>query len=151
MVADRVALVVVDTNVLLAATDESRSAHQWAVDVLNRDPRRLAVTPQIVREYLVVATTPIASNGLGLTGADAEANVHEFLEGKVLLPEDAACVEVVRRWVGQGGVVGTQVHDANVVAVAQAHGASAVITDNARHFERYRGLIAIETRHVTEG
>ena len=35
-------------------------------------------------------------------------------------------------------------HDANVVAVALAHGAAAIVTDNRRHFSRFADLIAIE-------
>lgn len=47
--ADPPALVVVDTNVLLAPTDGSRAHHRAANTFLRHDERRLAVTPQIVR------------------------------------------------------------------------------------------------------
>lgn len=45
--ADPTELVVVDTIVLLAATDTSRVAHIAATEFLNEDERRLAMTPQI--------------------------------------------------------------------------------------------------------
>lgn len=48
--ADATTLVVVDTSVLLAATDRSRLSHSAATDLLNEDERRVATTPQIVRE-----------------------------------------------------------------------------------------------------
>ena len=41
---------VVDTNVLLAATDTSRASHRDALALLQTDERRLALTPQMVRE-----------------------------------------------------------------------------------------------------
>lgn len=78
-------MVVVDTNVLLAATDRSRAS---ATAFLNEDERRLALTPQIVREYIAVVTRPVEVNGFGLNAADAVSNVREFLDDMVLLPED---------------------------------------------------------------
>lgn len=65
MSADPAARVVVDTNVLLAATDRSRRTHAKATDFLNSDERELCVTPQIVREYLAVATRPRDASGFG--------------------------------------------------------------------------------------
>lgn len=143
--ADPAAVVVVDTNVLLAATDTTRAAHAAATAFLNEDERRLALTPQIVREYLAVATRPVDANGFGLTTHDAIANVHEFLDDMDLLAEDAAATNLLMRLVSDHQVVGKQVHDANVVAVALAHGARAIVTDNIRHFSRFSGLIGVES------
>lgn len=143
--SDTGALVVVDTNVLLAATDRSRGAHVDATAFLERDERSLALTPQIVREYLVVATRPVEVNGFGLSGEDAVANVQEFLEDMELLPEEAGFSKWVLDVVGRDVATGKQVHDANIVAVALAHGASAIVTDDTRHFARFASLIAIES------
>ncbi|HEY5878396.1 MAG TPA: PIN domain-containing protein, partial [Nakamurella sp.] len=76
--ADR---AVLDTNVLLAATDESTIEHADAVAALNYWPASglvLYTSGQILREYLVVATRPTAVNGLGLPIADAVDNVREL-------------------------------------------------------------------------
>lgn len=142
--ADPTALVVVDTNVLLAATDRSRSAHEAAIALLNDDERRLALTPQIVREYLAVATRAVEANGLGLTARAAVGNVKELLVDMSLLPEDATATARLLELVDGGAASGKQVHDANVVAVALAHGAGAIVTDNARHFSRFDRVVAIE-------
>jgi predicted nucleic acid-binding protein len=142
--ADPTARVVVDTNVLLAATDRSRAAHEAATSLLNEDERRLALTPQIVREYLAVVTRPVAANGFGLSAADAVANVRQFVEDMDVLSEDAVTTARLIDLVGGRAAAGKQVHDANVVAVALAHRASAIVTDNARHFARFDTLIAIE-------
>lgn len=142
--AKSAALVLVDTNVLLAATDESRAAHASAVEFLNRDERRLALSPQIVREYLAVATRPQEVNGLGVSGADACANVSQLLSDMALLPERSPTVDALLRLVASESAAGKQVHDANIVAVALAHGAAAIVTDNVRHFARFAGLIGIE-------
>ncbi len=142
--ADPTALVVVDTNVLLAATDRSRAAHAAALAFLNEDERRLALTPQIVREYLAVSTRPLEANGFGLAGVDAVANVGQFLEDMVLLAEDSVATSHLMDLVGAHAVTGKQVHDANLVAVALAHHASAIVTDNVRHFARFADLITVE-------
>jgi predicted nucleic acid-binding protein len=142
--ADRRALVVVDTNVLLSATDRSRSAHESATRFLNHDERRLALTPQIVREYLAVATRPVEANGFGLSGQEAVTNVQQLLEDMELLSEAIASTNRLTDLVGGGVALGKQGNDANIVAVALAHGASTIVTDDARHFARFDGVIAVE-------
>jgi predicted nucleic acid-binding protein len=142
--ADPAALVVVDTNVLLAATDRSRESHEAATGFLNEDERRLALTPQIVREYLAVTTRPVEVNGFGLPGEDAVANVAQFLDDMDLLSEEVSTTRRLMRLVAERSGAGKQVHDANVVAVALAHRASAIVTDNTRHFSRFADLIGIE-------
>jgi predicted nucleic acid-binding protein len=62
--------VMLDTNVLLAATDESRPEHRDALTVVNDWAARrtdLYTSGQILREYLAVATRPAGKNGLGLS------------------------------------------------------------------------------------
>lgn len=142
--SDPTALVLVDTNVLLAATDTSRAAHAAATAFLNHDERRLALTPQIVREYLAVSTRPVDVNGLGLAAADAVANVTQFLDDMDLLTEDAATTAGLMDLIGVRAAAGKQVHDANVVAVALAYRASTIVTDDARHFGRFGDVIAVE-------
>ncbi len=142
--ADPAALVVVDTDVLLAATDRSRVAHLAATEFLNDDERRLAMTPQIVREYLAVATRPVDVNGFGLSAEDAVANVQQFLDDMQLLSEDAGTVRRLLELVADDSATGKQIHDANVVAVALAHHADALVKDNKRHFSRFADLITIE-------
>ncbi len=136
--------MVVDTNVLLSATDRSRPAHEAATDFLNDDERRLALTPQIVREYLAVATRPVDAHGFGLSGPDAEANVEQLLADMELLTESVASTRRLTDLVGSGAASGKQVHDANIVAVAVTHGAASIVTDDVRHFARYATLIDVE-------
>lgn len=138
-------LVVVDTNVLLSASDRSRSSHEAALRLLRDDPRDLHVTPQVVREYLAVATRPPEANGLGLPHARAVENVRGLLTSLGLLAEGAGSTGRLLDLVGSAAATGRQVHDANIVAVALAHGASAVVTDDARHFARFAEHLTIES------
>lgn len=86
-VADR---AVLDTNVLLAASDTGRTRHSRARVILDEWPVRgttLYTSGQILREYLSVATRPAERNGLGLKQTDAVANVRAFTERMHLLSE----------------------------------------------------------------
>ncbi|MCR1782269.1 PIN domain-containing protein [Nocardioides carbamazepini] len=136
--------VVLDSNVLLAATDAGRRNHVQALELVRYDERRLAITPQIVREYLVVGTRPPEVNGLGLSMPQALGNVDDFLLDMSLLSEGDASLRWLRDLLDHHEVLGKQVHDANVVAVALAHGAGAIVTENTRHYARFAGLIGIE-------
>jgi predicted nucleic acid-binding protein len=83
---------MLDTNVFLAATDETRAEHLDALALLNRWPdanTTLCVSGQILREYLAVATRPADSNGLGLKPAEAAGNVRAIQDRTALLAEDA--------------------------------------------------------------
>ena len=79
--------VFVDTNVLVDATNLDRPSHASALAFLERRPG-LVFSAQIAREYLVVATRPVAVNGLGLTLDVALANLAEYRTVIRLLPEE---------------------------------------------------------------
>jgi predicted nucleic acid-binding protein len=143
MVDDR---AFIDTNVLLAATDEGRTGHEAAISILTDQRNRglaLYWSGQIVREYVVVSTRPESSNGLGMPMTGALRNV-DVLRGRLrLLNEDA---RVLRRLVQLLEVVdctGKQVHDANVVATALTHGIETLVTANVRDFARFADMIRV--------
>ena len=132
--------VMVDTNVLLAATDEGRAEHHDALTILNDWPARattLCVSGQIFREYLAVATRPADRNGLGLTPSDALANVQAIRERTTLLAEDAKVANRLLGLLADVGAGGKQVHDANVVATMLAHGIAVIVTMNLDDFARF--------------
>src|SRR5699024_8228052 len=135
--ADR---VVLDTNVLLAATDEGRAEHQRALAVLNDWPGRgatLYASGQILREYLAVATRPVEHNGLGLSRPDATANVRA-VRGRIrLLAENDKVSDRLLELVNEIACAGKQVHDANVVATMLVHGVDAIVTLNTDDFARF--------------
>ena len=137
--------VMLDTNVLLAATDERRAEHRDALTVVNDWAARrtdLCTSGQILREYLAVATRPAGENGLGLSLPDALVNVRAIRERTTLLAEDT---KVADRLVGLLADIecrGKQVHDANLVATMLVHGIGAVVTMNLEDF-------ALFERHVT--
>ena len=129
-----------DTNVLLAATDESRANHRAARAVFTEAQRsgcHLGVSGQILREYLVVATRPAAADGLGLNTEAAVRNVGAFARRTVFCDESEAVSVRLRRLAASGNLKGMRIHDANVVATLLAHGVSRLITENADDFQGF--------------
>lgn len=153
MTDDRV--VFVDTNVLLSATAPFRILHQAALAVLNEWPNQgiiLAVSTQVLREYLSVATRPAEINGLGLGTDDALANVAAFRGRMRLLVESEAVWDRLRTLIATYGCVGKQIHDANVVATALTSGITVLVTANTGDFTRLASEIeVVDLAALTEG
>ena len=139
-------ILFVDTNVLLTATDESRQLHSEALNLLAGTinlEKRLATSGQVVREYLVVATRPIANNGLGLSAADAEANVNEFLRRLELYDETEAVSQRLRQLVTTHDLHGKRLHDANIVATMAVHGVCTLLTQNGADFAPFNDITIV--------
>ena len=133
-------ILFVDTNVFLTATDRTRSQHVIARSLLTEAGTgefQLALSGQVLREYLVVATRPVEANGLGLSTRDALRNVEIFASPPFAFcdePESVShhLVQLTRRY----ELAGRRIHDANIVATMTAHGIARLITQNVRDFEQ---------------
>jgi predicted nucleic acid-binding protein len=138
--------VLLDTNILLTATAPARPLHREALTLLQKGPPRdipLWISPQIVREYLVVATRPAQVNGLGLTPAAALDNIEQFRGRLVLLKERDRVLNRLLALIREFEVAGKQIHDANLVATALVHGAGRILTLNPDDFQRFASRIEI--------
>lgn len=138
--------VMLDTNVLLAATDEGRAEHRGALAIMNEWAAggvTLCTSGQILREYLAVATRPGDRNGLGLKPADAVSNVRAIRERTAFLTEDARVADRLQGLLADVECGGKQVHDANVVATMLAHGVGAVVTMNVGDFARFDRYVTL--------
>lgn len=137
---------VLDTNVLLAATDESRATHTQALDLLSAWPAAgtvLYTSGQILREYLAAATRPAEVNGLGLSRADAVANTRALRGRLRVLAESEKVADRLLALLDEVECFGQQVHDANIVATMLVHGVDTVVTSNADDFARFAHLITV--------
>jgi predicted nucleic acid-binding protein len=140
-VADRALL---DTNVLLAATDEGRAEHAAALAALNEWPAagmELYTSGQILREYFSVATRAVELNGLGMVRPEALANVRAFRVRLRALDESVKVVDRLLRLLEDVECSGKQVHDANIVATMLVHGVDTVVTMNVSDFARFDDLV----------
>jgi len=138
--------VMIDTNVILSATDEGRAEHRQALQIFNDWVGRgtaLYASGQVMREYLAVATRPADKNGLGLEQADALANVRAFRTRTSLLSEDSKVADCLLGLLDETRCAGKQVHDANVVATMLVHGIDSLITMNLGDFARFERHIRV--------
>lgn len=138
---------MIDTNVLVAASDLRRPGHAHAVRVLNESPgvgTVLYASGQILREYLCAATRPTDVNGLGFSRTDAVANVQDMRRRVQLLAETESVADRLLDLLERIPCAGRQIHDANIVATMLVHGVGTLVTGNRRHFERFAHLIEIQ-------
>jgi predicted nucleic acid-binding protein len=138
--------VMLDTNVLLAATDEGRAEHRDALTVVNdwaAGHIDLCTSGQILREYLAVATRPAEKNGLGLNLPDALGNVRAIRGRTTLLTENAKVADRLLGLLADIECRGRQVHDANLVATMLVHGIGTVVTMNLADFARFQGHVSL--------
>lgn len=133
---------LVDTNVFLEATDMARPHHAAARRFLQRAAAPFT-SAQILREYLVVATRPIAVNGLGLALDDALGNVRSFRTMVRLVREEKAVLPSLLALLADVPCKGKRIHDANVVATAISHKIGRIVTLNARDFAAFAKHVVV--------
>ena len=137
-------ILFADTNVFLSATDRSREQHAQARELLQaaREGKVvLAVSGQIIREYLVVATRPVEVNGLGLALEDAMKNIDVFARPPFLFCEESEKVaRRLRELVQTHRLTGKRVHDGNIVATMLVEGIDRLITENADDFASFEEI-----------
>ena len=142
---------LVDTSVLvraLHAVDPASAVARQALGNLFRRQDSLYVLPQIVAEFWVVATRPQTENGLGYTLARAERWLTRFRGSFQLQYETARVYQQWRNLLAEHQVSGKQAHDARLAAAAQTHRFDAILTFNAKHFQRYPGLSVLHPADV---
>lgn len=133
--------VLVDTNVLLEATDEGRKLHQHALSVFSNAEEAgvdLFVATQVIREYLVVATRPLANNGLGMGMASALGNIAQFRRRASLIAESSQASELFLVWAARFEIGGKRLHDLQLLASASVAGMNSLLTGERAGFPRNR-------------
>ena len=139
-------ILFLDTNVLLTATDVLRPLHLEAQRIFSKTGQQgfhIALSGQILREYLAVATRPVEANGLGLTVPDAAENIERFLEFANLFEETEAVALRLRELAKNYDVRGPRLHDANIVATMLVHHIPVLVTQNSNDFMGSGGIRAL--------
>lgn len=139
---------VVDTNIVLRIMQPAHDMHHSAVQsvaLLVGQGIKLCILPQCIYECWVVCTRPVvAQNGLGLTAAEAQAEITQIKTHFVLLPDIPTIFPLWEHLVFQHSVMGKPAHDARIVAAMKAHSITQLLTFNKSDFTRYPG-ISVET------
>ena len=132
--------VLVDTSVLarlLERDSPNGRAAEKAVSTPGIHGGELAVCPQVLVVFWVVATRPRDTNGYGLKPADADACIGDFLDAFTLLPDPSDLLERWRQLVVKHAVCGKLAHDARLAAALRAHNGTRILTFNPRDFKRF--------------
>lgn len=141
-------LVLVDTNVLLRVVEPQHAQHATAVRALRLQRQaghELCLVPQVHYEFWVVATRPVAHNGLGMTTAEAEAEFVKMASPLFrLMRDERAIYDSWRDLVRQHEIRGRQAHDARLVAAMRRHGLTELLTFNVADFRPYGDINLLE-------
>jgi len=128
---------MVDTNVLIYSTVAGNPWHQHARNwlmALRDQGAVLCVSPQILREYLVVLTHGQVFE-VHFTVEQAVGAVEAFLPRLRVLDETDATAASLRDLMRRYQVRGKHIHDANIVATMMTHGVSRLATYNQKDFD----------------
>lgn len=143
-----------DTNVFLEATDRSRPLHDMARTLLEQAAhghRHVALSGQVVREYLAVATRPGEVNGLGLSAEDALSNIDVFARPPFQFCDESEIVsQHLQKLVRDHGLVGKRIHDANIVATMLGSGIHHLVTLNQTDFGSFEQIETVDLATLLE-
>jgi predicted nucleic acid-binding protein len=132
--------ILVDTNVLVKIADANDPQSAAAADSITRLIERgnqIHIVPQNAYEFWVVATRPLANNGLAMTPETADARLDTLMKIATLLPETPAIFAQWRKLVLDFDCKGKMAHDVRLVAAMIVHGVDTIITFNKRDFSRF--------------
>jgi predicted nucleic acid-binding protein len=136
--------IFIDTNILVYATDDESPFHAKSLGILKKfmkDRIDFVISPQIIREYLVVLTRGLQPGDPARSAA--LHNVEKFMEAFKLLDENSETVAKLQTIMEDFAVGGKQIHDTNIVAVMQVHGVKRLLTHNMDDFKKFDQWIEI--------
>jgi predicted nucleic acid-binding protein len=137
----------IDTNVLVFATIPASPLHTRAIAALHALAQSGSegwISRQVVREYLVQLTRP-GVLPTALSGPLAAGQAAALLSLYRVADESGPVFRELIALLHRGLAAGKQVHDANIVATCLAYGIPSLLTHNAADFQRFSGLIRVET------
>src|SRR3989442_2982935 len=135
--------ILLDSNILARLAQHTHPMHATARDAvaaLRHAGETLLIVPQNLYEFWVVATRPLAANGLGFTAPQADAELARLEALFPLLPDSTALLPAWRRLVVTHSALGKNAHDARLVAAMLVHGLTHLLTFNVADFIRFPGI-----------
>jgi predicted nucleic acid-binding protein len=139
--------VLLDTNIPGRMAEAGHPKHQIAVDsvaaLISRGDSPCLV-PHVLYEFWVVATRPLAANGLGLSAAEANAEISRLETLYPILQDSSAIYPEWKRIVAAYQVLGKNAHDARLVAAMAMHRITHILMFNPGHFGRFPGIVALD-------
>jgi predicted nucleic acid-binding protein len=135
--------LLLDTSTLLRTLQVRHPQYETvarAIEALTARGRGLHIVPQNLVELWVVATRPVAQNGLGLRPAAVATELARIKSMFAFLPDTPSIYPLWESLAIQYRVSGKPAHDARLVAAMQAHGLTSILTFDRTGFSRYAGI-----------
>lgn len=135
--------MLIDTSTLLRTLQVRHPQYETVARAIETLPTRghdLHIVPQNLYELWVVATRPLAQNGLGLSVQEAMSELMRLKSMFPLLSDTPAIYPVWENLVIRYQVSGKPAHDARLVAAMQVHGLTSILTFDRTGFSRYAGV-----------
>lgn len=132
--------VLVDSNVLLRLAQPAHAHHpvaSAAVASLRKQNFELCIARQNLVEFWVVATRPLANNGMEMNPVPVAGEIRKLRSLFRLLEGTPGITDAWENLVRQHLVLGKQAHDAHLVAAMVVHGVRRLLTFNGDDFQRY--------------
>ncbi len=143
--------ICLDSNVLIYSLNENSQFHLVTKNAISKfiaNNDDLIVFPQNLIEFYSVATRPISSNGLGFAPVQAATELAEIRSTFHLISETPEIYPEWERLIVEHGVSGKNVHDARIAAQMNVHMIGSLLTFNARDFQRFTEIKAIEPASI---
>lgn len=137
--------VFLDTNVLVYANVMESPLHQLALKTIQSYydiGTELWISRQILREYIAVLTRPQIFSKPVSVSVVAD-RIRFFQTHFQVAEENPQVTEALLMLIERFNVGGSQVHDANIVAIMQVYGIQNLITHNVSDFKRFSSIINI--------
>jgi len=142
-----------DTNILLSATDAKRSFHDECLRLVEDSSQQgahIAISGQTLREYHVVATRPVESNGFGMNPRLALDNARAFMDRCVFCEEGESTYRQLRELLNQSNLKGKKTHDANIIATMHSNRIERLVTLNPRDFSMFKSVRIFSPKEALE-
>ena len=143
--------VVLDANVLLRYAQPTDPAHRTvvtAIAALRAAGDIPVLVPQTIYEFWVVATRPVANNGLELAVPECEQLLKGLMAVFPVLLDPYTLLSAWRTLVTAHDCKGKLAHDARYVAAMKTLGLTRLLTFNSTDFTRYPGITVLDPHTV---
>ena len=147
-------IAILDANILLRLSEPASPQYPTAdnaIAALRRQQFELRTVPQPRYEFWVVATRPLANNGLGLSTQEASVELAKLENFFPLINDTPGLFAEWRALVVAHDCKGKVAHDARLVAAMRTHALSHLLTFNVADFARFPGLTILDPAVVIAG
>lgn len=124
--------ILLDTNVLVYAKDNSSSFHDAAVGVFNGSDELYLTIKNLVEYYAVVTKGEQPM----LSSKEAMEDLNEFVNSCTLLYSGEVSRHKLSELILKYNPKGTLIHDYEIAAIALVNGVKKIVTFNKNDFER---------------